>query len=181
MNKTLNRQIFPLIILAMLLIFLSHHSNANSSYIGLDYAYTDFDIAGENANPGMAVLRFGTSIFHNISLEGQYLLPITTDNIYRMEFDLEQSKRIYLLLQSDIIEGFGLDLVMGYAITDLAVTGPKITYNGTDQYKDFSWGLSIHQQIPYVKSAHIKLGYLHLYKDSNVTISEISLGISYYF
>lgn len=181
MNNVVKTQSFSLLILMMTLICIPQKSLANSSYIGIDYAYTDLDISNENANPSMAALRIGTSIHHNISVEGQYLLPISTDSIYRMDFDLEQSKRIYLLLQSDIVSGFGLDISLGYAVTDLAVTGPENTYNGTDQYNDFSWGLSIHQQIPYLENAHIKLGYLHLYKDSNIKIAELSLGISYYF
>lgn len=181
MKKTLKIRTNLLLVLVAPLFFISQYAIANSSYIGLDYAYTDFDIANENAHPSMATLRASTSIYHNISIEGQYLLPINSDNIYRMEFDLEQSKRLYLLLQSDIVNGFGLDISFGYAVTDLTVTGPENTYNGSDKYEDFSWGLSIHQQIPYFDSLHVRLGYLHLYKDSNVKMAELSLGISYAF
>jgi len=181
MNEVLKTHTVSLLVLIMSLIFSPQKSLANSSYIGFDFAYTDLETSNENANPSMATLRIGTRIYHNISIEGQYLLPINSDNIYRMDFDLEESKRIYLLLQSDIVNGFGLDISLGYALTELTITGPENTYNGTDQYDGFSWGLSIHQQIPYFENTHIKLGYLHLYKDSNIELSELSLGISYYF
>lgn len=154
---------------------------ANSFYAGLDYARSDIEISSERANPGLAALRFGYNVEDNIAIEGQYLFGLNTDNVYTMEFDIEQSKAIYVLLQSPDYDGFRLDVALGYASTTLAVTGPDYAYVGTDDYNDFSWGVSLNQTIPWVDNLAVKLGYQSLYKDSYVDISAVTLGLTYAF
>ena len=98
-----------------------------------------------------------------------------------MEFDLEQSIALYLVLQSKTIDGFGLDISLGYAITDMTVTVPVETYNGEDSYSGFSWGIAFHQEISYVENTQLRFGYQSLYKDDDITISGVSLGLTYQF
>ncbi|XQW84338.1 outer membrane beta-barrel protein [Thalassotalea piscium] len=171
MNK-----LFPL----LLLLSVSLPCSADSTYVGVDYVLTDIGLAGESAKPKAAALRIGVSN-NNMAFEAQYLTTNDTKNIYRIEFDLEQSVGLYFVMQSDIHNGFGLDVSVGYAMTDLTVSGPDGTYSGEDHYNDFSWGVAIHQQIPYLEKAQIKLGYQSLYKDSDIDISGISLGFTYQF
>ena len=45
----------------------------------------------------------------------------------------------------------------------------------------FSWRIAVHQQIPYLEQAQVRLAYQSLYKDSNIEITGISLGITYQF
>jgi hypothetical protein len=115
-----------------------------------------------------------------MAFEAQYLRG-NKDSIYRMEFELEQSAALYFVMQSDIREGFGMDVSVGYAMTDMTVSGPEETYNGEDHYNGFSWGISMHQQLPYFDNASIRLGYQSLYKDSDIEITNMSLGFTYYF
>jgi hypothetical protein len=128
----------------------------------------------------MTAIRTGVSN-NNIAFEAQYLLANNTDNIYSMEFDLEQSKALYVVMQSDTMQGFRLDVSMGYAINDLTVTGPENTYNGSDEYSGFSWGISIQQEIPFIKNTQVRLAYQSLFKNSDIDISGIALGLTYQF
>ncbi len=166
-------------IIAISLFVLSSQCFADSPYIGIDYMLTDIELANENAEPSAIALRAGVSN-NNMAFEAQYLVG-NTDDIYRMEFDLEQSIALYFVMQSDIRDGFGMDVSVGYAMTDITVSGPEETYNGEDHYNGFSWGMSMHQQIPYFKQASIRLGYQSLYKDSDIEITNISLGFTYNF
>jgi len=164
----------------LLLLTASLPSFADTTYMGVDYVLTDIDLAGESAKPNAAALRIGVSN-NNMAFEAQYLTTNSTKNIYRIEFDLEQSVGLYFVMQSDVRNGFGVDVSVGYAMTDLTVSGPDGTYSGEDHYNDFSWGVAIHQQIPYFEKAQVKLGYQSLYKDSAIDISGISLGFTYQF
>ncbi len=152
----------------------------DSPYIGIDYVLTDIDISGESAKPSMTAIRTGVSN-NNIAFEAQYLIANNTDNIYSMEFDLEQSKALYVVMQSDTTQGFRLDVSMGYAINDLTLTGPENTYNGSDEYSGFSWGISIQQEIPFIKNTQVRLAYQSLFKNSDIDISGIALGLTYQF
>ena len=186
MNKTLkqatNKNITNAFgkILPISFFVLSTQCLADTTYIGIDYALNDIELSSENAKPSATALRVGVSN-NNMAFEAQYLIGNNTDNIYRMEFDLKQSTALYFVMQSDIREGFGLDVSVGYAMTEMSVYGPEETYNGKDHYNGFSWGAAIHQQIPYFKQANIRLGYQSLYKDSDLEITNISIGFTYYF
>jgi hypothetical protein len=94
-----------------------------------------------------------------MAFEAQYLFANNTDNIYSMEFDLEQSIALYFVMQTNIINDLVLDVSLGYAMTDLTVSGPEGTYNGEDQYNGFSWGIAFHEQIPYLKQAQVRIAY----------------------
>ncbi|NQZ84006.1 MAG: hypothetical protein HRT52_23690 [Colwellia sp.] len=157
---------------------------AASNYIGIDYVLTDIKIADESAQPTATAFTIGTSgkgRFENMYFEAQYLKTHDTDNIYRIDFDLEQSTALYLLLKSASRDGYSIDVAVGYAYNDLTLTGPENTYNGNEQYNGFSWKAAINYQIPYVKNSQIKLGYQSLYNKDGLDISGISLGISYHF
>jgi hypothetical protein len=164
----------------LLLISASFQCLADSTYIGVDYVLADIELVDKSAKPKATALRIGVSN-NNMAFEAQYLKANNTDNIYRIAFDLEQSVALYFVMQSDIQNGFGLDVSLGYAKTDIMVSGPEETFNGTDQYNGFSWGIAIHQQIPYFEQAQVKLGYQSLYKDSDLEITAISLGFTYQF
>ncbi|WP_127924105.1 MULTISPECIES: outer membrane beta-barrel protein [unclassified Pseudoalteromonas] len=167
--------------LPLLCLFTTLPCFANSSFIGVDYFHSDIEISDESANTGMAAFRLGTSIYKQIAIKGQYISGNQTDNIYNMEFDLENSKAAFILLQSYAVNGFSLDVSLGYASTQMTASGPENTFNGTDEYNGFAWGVSLYQEIPSFKNARVKLGYQSLYNDSDLSITGISLGFNYHF
>jgi len=155
-----------------------------SNYIGLDYVWSDIKVANESATPQATAVTIGTSgkgKLTNMYFEAQYLRANNSDNIYHINFDLEQSTALYLLLKSESRSGYTIDVALGYAYNDLTVTGPENTYNGSDQYNGFSWKAAINYQIPYLENSQVKLGYQSLYNKDDLDISGISLGISYHF
>ena len=166
--------------LPLLLLSLSFQSFADSYYVGVDYMLTDIELSSENAKPKASKLRVGVSN-NNMAFEAQYLTSNNSDNIHRIEFDIEQSAAFYFVMQSGVVDGFGLDVSLGYAVTDMVFSGPEETINGKDQYKGFSWEIAIHQQIPYLQQAQVRLSYQSLYKDSDLEITGISLGFTYQF
>lgn len=170
------KKILPL----LLLLSMPFQCLADSVYTGIDYMLTDIELSGESAKPNSSKLRIGVSN-NNMAFEAQYLISNNTDNIYRMEFDIEKSVVLYFVMQSGIVDGFGLDASLGYAMTDIMFSGPEETLNGKEQYKGFSWEIAIHQQIPYLKQAQARLSYQSLYKDSDSEITGISLGFTYQF
>ncbi|SFD32999.1 outer membrane beta-barrel protein [Pseudoalteromonas denitrificans] len=172
MNKTIS---------LLFLACASMPSFADSTYIGLDYVFSEIKFSDEKAKPSMTSFRLGTTVYKQISVEAQYSISNKSDNIYNMEFDLENSKALFLLLQSTAVNGFSLDVSLGYASSELTVTGPENTFNGTDDYNGFAWGVSFYQQIPSFENAQVKLGYQSLYNDHDISINGITLGFNYHF
>ncbi|QBG35753.1 outer membrane beta-barrel protein [Litorilituus sediminis] len=176
----MHKILIPLLMLSTSFSSAANSYTADTYYVGVDYMLTDIDISGENAKPGMTGIRFGASN-NNIAFEAQYLISNKTDNIYRMEFDLENSKALYLVMQSDTMQGFHFDVALGYAENELAVTGPEFTYNGTEKYSGFSWNISIQQEIPFIPNTQVRLAYQSLFKNDDFDISGIALGLTYQF
>jgi hypothetical protein len=164
----------------LLLLIMSFQSLADSVYLGVDYMLTDIELAGGKANPRATSLRVGVSN-NNMAFEAQQLIANSSDNIYGIEFDLQQTTALYFIMQSDTEDGLGVDVSLGYAMTEIAVSGPENTYNGKDDYNGFSWGVAIHQQIPSLEQVHVRLSYQSFYKDSDIEITGISLGFTYQF
>lgn len=84
-------------------------------------------------------------------------------------------------MQSYAVNGFSLDVSLGYASNEMTVRGPENTFNGSDEYNGFAWGVALYQEIPSLKNVRVKLGYQSLYNDSDLSISGISLGFNYHF
>lgn len=166
--------------LSLLLLGSSFQCFADTPYIGVDYLSTNIELSSEEAKPKATALRVGVSN-NNMAFEAQYLVANNTDNILRTEFDIEKSIGLYFVMQSGIVDGFGLDVSAGYAMTEMTVSGPEEAYNGTDDYNGFSWAIAMHQQVPYLKNTQVRLAYQSLYKDSDIEITAISLGLTYQF
>ncbi|MBB1386709.1 MULTISPECIES: outer membrane beta-barrel protein [Pseudoalteromonas] len=167
-------------ILPLLFLCASSQCFADTVYIGVDYVLPEITIASEDAKPKATALRLGVSN-NNMAFEAQYLAANDTDNIYSIEFDIEKSAALFFVMQSDVVNGFGLDVSLGYAITDIVTAGPEMTISDNFQYKGFAWGLAVHQDIPYIDNTQIRLGYQSLYNKDDIKITAISLGFTYQF
>lgn len=166
--------------LPLFLLSASFQSFADSTYIGVDYMLNDIKFDDENVKPNATALRVGVSN-NQMAFEVQYLKGNNTKNIYSMEFDLEQSIGLYFVTQSDVVNGLGLDVSLGYAMTDILVSNSEGTFNYEDKYKGFSWGVAIHQEIPYLEQTNVRLSYQSLYKNGDIEITGISLGFTHQF
>jgi hypothetical protein len=167
-------------ILSLLLLCTSFQCIADSTYIGIDYMLNEIEFDDDSAKPKATALRVGVSN-NQMAFELQYLMANNTDNIYSMEFDLEKSIGLYFVMESDKVDGLGFDVSLGYAMTDMLVSGSEGVFNYEDRYKGFSWRVAITQQIPYLEQANVRLGYQSLYKNGDVEITGISLGFTYQF
>jgi len=167
-------------ILPLLLLCASFQSFADTPYIGLDYVLPEITINNEDTEPKAAALRLGVSN-NNMAFAAQYLTSLSTDNIYNIEFDIEESIALFFVMQSDVVNGFGLDVSLGYAQTEITVAGPEETINDDFQYRGFAWGVAVHQDIPYLDNTQVRLGYQSLYNKDDIEITAISLGFTYQF
>ncbi len=153
----------------------------DSSFVGVDYMFSSVKLSGEDAKPKLAGLKAGFSLYEQISLEADYLQGTSTDDVVGLEFDVEDSKGLYLLFKSGDDTSFGVDVTLGYASTKLTVTGDENDYRSSEEYNGFSWGISFYDSFPAYKNLQMKLGYKSLYDDNNIKIDGFTLGFNYYF
>lgn len=164
----------------LLLFAYSFHANADTYYLGADYMLSDIEISNENAKPKSTILRAGASN-NNMAFEAQYLIASNDDNIYNLEFELEKSAALFFVMQSDVVNGFGLDISLGYAMNEMTVASSSVSLPTDYNYDGFAWGIAVHQQLPFIKNTQMRLAYQSLFKGDDVEISGISLGFTYHF
>lgn len=167
-------------IFTLLLLTASFNSFADTPYIGVDYMMSDIKISNENATPKSALIRAGISN-NNMAFEAHYLASSSSDHIYNAEFNLDKSLALYFVMQSDVVNGFGIDVSVGYAKNQVVVSNPSTSINGDYKYDGFSWGVAMHQQIPYLENTQIRLGYQSLFKGDDIEIIGYTLGFVYHF
>jgi hypothetical protein len=63
----------------------------------------------------------------------------------------------------------------------VVVSNPSASINGDYKYDGFSWGVAMHQQIPYLENTQIRLGYQSLFKGDDIEITGYTLGFVYHF
>lgn len=167
-------------VFSIILLSTSFQAIADTVYLGADYMLSDIEISNEYAKPSAAILRAGVSN-NNMAFEAQYLLSGGSDNIYNTGLELEKSLALYFVMQSDIVNGFGLDVSLGYAKNDLKITSTNSEIASNYKYNGFSWRIDIHQEIPYIENTSIRIGYQSLYKGDDIEITGLSLGFTYKF
>ncbi|WDE06714.1 outer membrane beta-barrel protein [Thalassomonas viridans] len=153
----------------------------DSSFVGVDYMFSGVKVSGEDPKPKLAGLKAGISIYEQISLEANYLQGTSTGDVAGLEFDVEDSKGLYLLFKSGNDTSFGVDITLGYASTKLTVTGEESSFNSSEEYNGFSWGISFYDSFPSFENLQMKIGYKSLYDDENIKIDGFTLGFNYYF
>ena len=165
----------------LLFIFAaSFQTKADTYYLGADYMLSDIEISSESAIPTATFLRAGASN-NNMAFEAQYLISSDDDNIYNLEFELEKSAALFFVMQSDVVNGFGLDISLGYAKNEMIVNSASEKLPTNYNYDGFAWGVAVHQQIPYIKNTQVRLAYQSLFKGDDVEISGVTLGLTYHF
>lgn len=177
--KPISRSIFSLILIFTAI--KTANVQASEFYAGADYFWSNIKIDGNKTHPTMTNLKFGASVWNNITLEAQYGVPTNNGSIYRLDFELEEAQAVYLRFLTEDSAYWYLDISLGYASTTLKTTGPEDTYNGTETYKGFSWGLFAVKEIEFLPNTHFKIGYQSLFNDNSLKIEGLSTGISYHF
>nr|WP_193988862.1 outer membrane beta-barrel protein [Lelliottia steviae] len=165
---------------SLLILTASFSSQADTPYFGVDYMLSDIEISSESAKPTATFLRAGVSN-KNMAFEAQYLVSSNDDDIYNINFDIDKSVGLYFVMQSNIVNGFGLDVSLGYAKTQMKVTSTSQELPSDYDYDGFAWGVAIHQEVPYIKNTHVRLAYQSLFEGDDVDISGVTLGFTYQF
>jgi len=154
---------------------------AEKSYVGVDYMFSRVKLSGDDPKPKLAGLKAGVSIYQQIFLEADYLQSTGSDDIAGIEYDLEDSKGVYLLFKSGDDDSFGVDISLGYASTEFTISGNVSSAGSSEEYKGFSWGLSFYDSFPGYKDLQMKIGYKSLYDKDNIKIDGFTLGFNYSF
>lgn len=149
--------------------------------------YTKIKTGGENFSPSLfqlkADIEFTDSLLDGIGLQGMVAAPINDDKAAGMTLEIAQQSGVYITLTNPEHqpEDLKVSILLGYASTEIETLAPALNAKAKDTFSDFSYGISLQDRIIEGKPFYWTLDYIRYYKDDNLRVDGLGLGVTYAF
>lgn len=151
--------------------------------------YTQVKASGETFSPTLfqfkGGLEFTDGLLDGIGLQGLFAIPISDDQVNEMSLEITQQSGLYLTLTNPEYhpDDLKISILLGYASTEIETYLPNLGENGhnKDTFSDFSYGISLQDPIIEGKPFYWTADFIRYYKDDNLRVDGISLGVTYAF
>lgn len=151
--------------------------------------YTQVKASGETFSPSLFQLKadveFTDGLLDGIGLQGMVAAPMSDDNANELTLEITQQNGIYLTLTNPDTqpEDLKVSILLGYASTEIETYLPSLKDNGRykDTFSDFSYGITLQDQVIEGKPFYWTLDYLRYYNDDNLRVDGLGLGVTYAF
>lgn len=151
--------------------------------------YTKIKASGESFSPALFQLKADIEVtdglLDGIGIQGMVAGPISDDSANGMTLEVAQQSGIYLTLTNPEHqpEDLKVSILLGYASTKIETHLPNLGDNASskDTFSDFSYGISLQDQIIEGKPFYWTLDYIRYYKDDYLRVDGLGLGVTYAF
>lgn len=161
--------------------------NTPSFHLSGQGVYTEVKAAGETFSPSLfqlkADLAFTDGLMDGIGLQGMVAMPMSDDSANGMTLEINQQSGIYVTLTNPETEpeDLKISILLGYASTEIETFAPSLNDKNKDTYSGFSYGFSLQDQIIAGKPFYWTLDFLRYYKDDDLRVDGLGLGVTYAF
>lgn len=151
--------------------------------------YTKIKAASESFSPSLfqfkGGLEFNDGLLDGIGLQGVFAIPISDAQENGLTLEISQQSAAYITLSNPDThpDDLKINILLGYASTEIETYLPSLGENGRnkDTFSDFSYGISLQDPIIEGKPFYWTLDYIRYYKDDNLRVDGLSLGVTYAF
>jgi hypothetical protein len=151
--------------------------------------YTKVKASSERFSPSLfqfkGGLEFTDGLLDGIGLQGLVAVPISDAQENGLTLEIKQQSAAYITLTNPETgpDDLKISILLGYASTEIEtqLTGLGETGNNKDTFSDFSYGISLQDPIIEGKPFYWTFDYIRYYKDDNLRVDGLSLGVTYAF
>lgn len=149
--------------------------------------YTNIKAAGERFSPSLFQLKAGVEFtdgsLDGIGIQGMVAAPINDDTSADITLEIAQQSGVYLTLTNPETqpEDLKISILLGYASTDIETTSPSLNTQIKDTFSGFSYGFTLQDQIIEGKPFYWTLDYIRYFKDDDLRVDGLGLGVTYAF
>jgi hypothetical protein len=151
--------------------------------------YTQVKAEGETFSPPLfqlkADIEFTGGNMDGIGLLGMVAIPMSDDEANGMTLEITQQSGIYVTLTNPktLPEDLKVSILLGYASTEIETQLPSLGSEGKhkDTFSDFSYGFSLQDQIVEGKPIYWTLDLIRYFKDDDLRVDGLGLGVTYAF
>lgn len=156
-------------------------------YVSGQGVYTKIKTGGESFSPSLFQLNAGVEItdglLDGIGIQGMVAAPINDDTAANVTMEIAQQTGAYLTLSNPDTgpEDLKVSILLGYASTEIETTVPSLGATNKDTFSGFSYGITLKDQVITGKPFYWTLDYTRYFKDDDLRIDGLSLGVTYAF
>lgn len=151
--------------------------------------YTQVKASGETFSPSLfqlkADIEFTDGLMDGIGVQGMVAFPMSDDAANGMTLEVNQQSGLYITLTNPDTQpdDLKISILLGYASTEIETHLPSLAENARskDTFSDFSYGFTLQDRIVEGKPFYWTLDYLRYYKDDNLRVDGLGLGVTYAF
>ncbi|MGV8838012.1 hypothetical protein [Cellvibrio sp.] len=151
--------------------------------------YTKVKASSETFSPTLfqlkADIEVTNGLLDGIGIHGMVAAPMSDDSANELTLEIAQQSGIYLTLTNPDTqpEDLKVSILLGYASTEIETYLPNLGESGRykDTFSDFSYGITLQDQVIEGKPFYWTLDYLRYYNDDNLRVDGLGLGVTYAF
>lgn len=166
------------LLVTVALALLTQQVLASGMYSELDATVNRIRVNDIEYKPYASKLKLGYEI-NQYAIEFQYSGGTSDDQVNQEKLLLESQMGLYFRVNYDINYRSVIYLNFGAARSTLVTTVG--TTETSKEYDDYSYSFGVEDYFPGVKFLNLTLEYTELYKDKDIKIEALSLGVRYTF
>ncbi len=151
--------------------------------------YTKIKASSESFSPTLfqfkGGLEFTDGILDGIGMQGVVAVPMSDAEENGLTLEIKEQSAAYITLTNPEHhpDDVKISILLGYASTEIETQLPSLGDTGSNKgtFSDFSYGISLQDPIIEGKPFSWTLDYIRYYKDDNLRIDGLSLGVTYAF
>lgn len=151
--------------------------------------YTKVKASGERLSPALFQLKggfeFTDGLLDGIGLQGLVATPVSDDEKHGLTLEIKQQSAAYLTLTNPESgpDDVRISILLGYASTEIETQLPGLGNTGInkDTFSGFSYGISIQDPIIEGKPFYWTADFIRYFKDEELRVDGLSLGVTYAF
>lgn len=149
--------------------------------------YTRVKADGETFSPSLfqlkADIEFTNNLMDGIGLQGMVAAPLSDDKANGLTLEITQQSGLYVTLTNPETqpEDLKISILLGYASTEIETLTPSLNDKYKDTFSGFSYGFTLQDQILEGKPFYWTLDFLRYYKDDDLRVDGLGLGVTYAF
>jgi len=166
--------------LLFLLLFVSVSSaSAGGLFVDAAYVGSNVQIAEQKFKPTLLQVGIGWQFTERFSIELMQASSESEDTVATVDAEIESMSSVMLRYGSPISGTVNVYMMIGHSDFDLAMTG--VTVNSNENFAGTSWGFGFEERLSQGSDYRLHFDYISHYKEDELTVDSIQLGLRYVF
>jgi len=172
-------KIKPRLLLLLLCVASISSTQANGLFVDVGYVSSDVQIAEQKFKPTLLQVGIGWQFTDRFSIELTQASSESEDTVATVDAEIETMSSVMLRYGSPVSGTVNVYMMVGHSDFDLSMTG--VTVDSNENFAGTSWGFGFEERLSQASDFRLHFDYISHYKEDELTVDSIQLGVRYVF